>query len=213
MDGHMVNGWDFCSSGAEVAETLRDLWDCGDGGAGGSSGTTVVCVVRQVLGEPEDCGGEDDVRASEREVMGLGEECEEGEPRWADRPLAADAFDLHNPAQLGKLGEELASRYLESSGYAIEERNYRTSHGEADIVCRRGEETVLVEVKTRLGAHACPEEAVTHEKIRRYRNITLDYLAREESECQVRFDVIALNVIGAHTARVHHFVGVCSWEG
>lgn len=211
MNGRMVNGRDFCGGGADMVETLRDVLGCGDEGPGGSSGTTVVCVVRQASEGHEECNEEDN--DSPCELADPRGEYGDEAPCWDDRPLAMDAFDLHNPVQLGKLGEELASRYLESGGYTIEERNYRTSHGEADIVCHRGDETVLVEVKTRLGAHARPEEAVTHEKIRRYRNIMLDYLTREESESQVRFDVIALNVVGAHAARVHHFVGVCSWEG
>ena len=35
---------------------------------------------------------------------------------------------------IGKLGEEVASKYLEAKGYRIRERNYRTFLGEIDII-------------------------------------------------------------------------------
>ena len=75
---------------------------------------------------------------------------------------------------LGGFGEILGVSYLEGRGYEILERNRRTPFGEADLVCRDGDETVLVEVKTRFGDTACPEEAVNEDKVRRYRKITLD---------------------------------------
>ena len=37
---------------------------------------------------------------------------------------------------LGKSGENLAATELESRGYAIVERRYRTTHGEIDIIAR-----------------------------------------------------------------------------
>ena len=49
----------------------------------------------------------------------------------------------------GALGEELACRFLESRGYAIVERNLRIGRGELDIVARRGNVSVAVEVKWR----------------------------------------------------------------
>lgn len=197
------NGWKD-----EMPEVVREVIDRLEEQR--DAGGTVVCVVHRVCEDVEEY-----VRAE-----GLaGDACEDGalpfggEEGAPEETLDMGSFDVRNPAQLGQLGEELAARYMESRGYVIEARNYRTPYGEADIICRNGDETVLVEVKTRLGAHACPEEAVTDEKIKRYRNITIDYLARRAATPCVRFDVIALNVVGPHTARVHHFVGVCSWEG
>lgn len=121
--------------------------------------------------------------------------------------------DARDPRKLGKLGEELATRYLTVRGYEILERNRRTPFGEADLVCRDGDETVLVEVKTRFGDTAFPEEAVDEDKVRRYRKITLDYLGKNEDCDSVRFDVVAINVLSHERARVNHYVGVCAWEG
>lgn len=114
---------------------------------------------------------------------------------------------------LGVFGEEIATQYLQGRGYTLLERNYRTVFGEADIVFRDGDEVVLVEVKTRLGLEARPEEAVDERKTRRYRNITLAYLGANAWADRVRFDVVAVNVVTPEDAVVHHFAGVCLWEG
>jgi putative endonuclease len=77
---------------------------------------------------------------------------------------------LSSTRQLGKQGEDLATRYLIEHGYRIIARNVRLTFGEADIIARHPDEKtiVLVEVKTRLrrpdqpllSATIAPEEAV-----------------------------------------------------
>lgn len=52
-------------------------------------------------------------------------------------------------SELGKIGENIAARYLEKSGYDILERNFRTPAGEVDLICLDGKTLVFVEVKTR----------------------------------------------------------------
>ncbi len=122
-------------------------------------------------------------------------------------------FDIHDPHQLGELGEHIAARYLRMYDYKILERNYRCHQGEADIICTKDDSIVLVEVKTRLGADAHPEDAVNASKLLRYKRITLEYLMSHEWFENVRLDVLAVNIVEAHRAQVHHFVGVCAWEG
>lgn len=50
---------------------------------------------------------------------------------------------------LGRLGENLAVAHLERRGFTILDRNYRTRHGEIDIVAFNGRAIAFVEVKTR----------------------------------------------------------------
>lgn len=52
-------------------------------------------------------------------------------------------------AELGKLGEDLACRYLVDKNYKIIERNYRKPWGELDIIAKSPDKTlVFIEVKT-----------------------------------------------------------------
>ncbi len=51
--------------------------------------------------------------------------------------------------RLGRRGENLAALLLQSKGYDILARNWRSKAGELDIVARDGARLVFVEVKTR----------------------------------------------------------------
>jgi putative endonuclease len=115
--------------------------------------------------------------------------------------------------ELGSVGEEVAARYLADAGYTVLESNYRTAFGEADLVCRTEGELVFVEVKTRVGRDALPEEAVDRRKARRYRRIAEAYLGEHPSTLDLRFDVIAVNLVQAGHLQLHHFKGVDVWEG
>jgi putative endonuclease len=54
-------------------------------------------------------------------------------------------FD-HN--KVGKIGEDLVCRFLQSQGFSIVSRNYRKKWGEIDIIAKRGQKIFFVEVKT-----------------------------------------------------------------
>ena len=52
-----------------------------------------------------------------------------------DTESAANQPNLHNK-RLGRLGEDVAARYLVSRGYEIIARNWTCQAGEADIIAR-----------------------------------------------------------------------------
>lgn len=52
----------------------------------------------------------------------------------------------HN--QIGRLGEDIAAKYLEEKGYAIVDRNYNVGVGEIDLVCKKRKILYFVEVKS-----------------------------------------------------------------
>ena len=128
-----------------------------------------------------------------------------------DVPLS-ETYDIEDPRQLGSLGEEIAARYLERRGLDLVARNWRCRYGEADIVAREDGETVLVEVKTRLGQDVDPLEAVLGRKQQAYRRIGLAYLMDHEDEDSVRFDVIGVNVTEPGMARLRHLIGAYQWD-
>lgn len=96
--------------------------------------------------------------------------------------------------ELGKLGENLAADYLIQKGYKILARNYYTRYGEIDIICKKDDILVLVEVKTRQNLnYGEPEESVTGRKISHIRKAATIYLSQADVFYdEIRFDVISI---------------------
>lgn len=96
--------------------------------------------------------------------------------------------------QLGKIGENLASEYLEKQGYLILERNFACRQGEIDIIAKDEKEFVFVEVKTRRSLKfGYPAEAVTNIKRKHMQKAAQHYLYKNKLNGRyVRFDVIEI---------------------
>ena len=110
---------------------------------------------------------------------------------------AADALRRRSlAANHGRIGEDMAHRYLRSRGCTVVARNYRppAGHGEIDLVVRHGEKLVFVEVKTRDSADfGEPERAVDSEKQVHLTRAARDYARRAGVEWQyVRFDIVSV---------------------
>lgn len=96
--------------------------------------------------------------------------------------------------ELGAAGERLAADHLQSRGYRILERRYRTRLGEVDLIASAGDTLVFLEVKTRRGDRfGSPLESVNARKRERLARAAAQYLATgRRSETTVRFDVIGI---------------------
>lgn len=97
---------------------------------------------------------------------------------------------------IGKYGEDVASKYLREKGYKIKVRNYRTFLGEIDIICEYKGNIIFVEVKTRNSdKFGYPEEAINLAKQRKIIKNALCYLSRYhlwgENCC---FDVVLISI-------------------
>jgi putative endonuclease len=107
----------------------------------------------------------------------------------------------------GDAAEERACRHLDRSGFTVVERNCRTEGGEIDIVARRGDLLVFVEVRS-LGSAGCgtPEESVTPAKRRRIVAAARRYLSKvpPSSWREARFDVIAIEGSGDAAVLRHY---------
>ncbi|HKM28416.1 MAG TPA: YraN family protein [Anaerovoracaceae bacterium] len=103
---------------------------------------------------------------------------------------------VENKKLLGDLGEELAAEVLRAENYEILEMKYRCKVGEIDIVARRGDVIVFVEVKTRQSdIMGLPREAVSSTKQQRIRAAALDYTSRiKETWKYMDFQVIEITV-------------------
>jgi len=97
---------------------------------------------------------------------------------------------------IGKYGEDLASKYLEAKGYKIKERNYRTFLGEIDIITEYKGSIIFVEVKTRRSdKFGYPEETINFNKQQKIIKNALCYLAKYNLwKTNYCFDVILVSI-------------------
>lgn len=99
-------------------------------------------------------------------------------------------------ADSGRIGEDLAHRYLRRRGCTIVARNYRprAGGGEIDLVAWQRDTLVFVEVKTRATAEfGTPDRAVDLEKEHHLRRAARDYARRSGVDwLKVRFDIVSV---------------------
>ncbi len=112
--------------------------------------------------------------------------------------------------KLGNLGEEIAADILVRSGYEILERNFRTRHGEIDIVARDGDTLVFIEVKTRRSlVMGSAVSAVDERKVKRLRTMIGAYfLERSPQHCGVRLDAFGVFMMPGGNVEYTHLKAV-----
>jgi putative endonuclease len=99
------------------------------------------------------------------------------------------------PRELGKAGEKAAADLLRSRGYRVIGAGFLARRGELDLVCRRGKDLVVVEVKTRTSdAFGTPLEAVGPRKRRSLLAATAEYRALAEWRGPIRYAVVGVMV-------------------
>lgn len=94
---------------------------------------------------------------------------------------------------VGLKGEVEAKEYLAKNGYEILQTNYKNKLGEIDIICKKNNCVVFVEVKKRESIKfGYPREAVNFYKQQKIRNVAMGYLKYKNlyEKCPIRFDVI-----------------------
>ena len=97
--------------------------------------------------------------------------------------------------ELGRAGERAAARLLRERGYEVIGAGFVARRGELDLICRRGREIVVVEVKTRsTDAFGTPLEAVGIRKRRALINAAAEYRALADWRGQIRFAVVGVRV-------------------
>jgi putative endonuclease len=97
--------------------------------------------------------------------------------------------------ELGRAGEKAAAELLRKRGYEVVGAGFQARRGELDLVCRRGQELVLVEVKTRTDhSFGTPLEAVGSRKRRSLMSAAAEYRALSGWRGPIRYAVIGLTV-------------------
>ena len=111
----------------------------------------------------------------------------------------------HN--KIGEIGEDIATKWLISSGFLILDRNYRKKWGEIDIIAQKDEHIHFVEVKTvsyetrdKLDyavSHETwrPEEMVHDHKLKKLGRAIETWRMEHGTEKDFQIDVITVRVV------------------
>ena len=107
-----------------------------------------------------------------------------------------------NTTLTGREREARAADYLRKQKYEVIGANYRCRFGELDLIAKKRELVIFVEVKLRkndrFGAAA---DAVTASKQDKLRKAAASWLASHDCDAPTRFDVIE---IYTDTGRINH---------
>lgn len=105
---------------------------------------------------------------------------------------------------IGKRGEDLAAAFLESKGYQVLVRNYRHGHSEIDLVIKKDQLLVFVEVKARRSkAYGEPESFVSKAKAARVIAAAEQFVFENNWQHNIRFDIVAISL--GKENRIEHF--------
>ena len=108
----------------------------------------------------------------------------------------------HN--ELGNLGEALAADYLRKKGYRICEQNWYFKKAEIDIIAKKDDVLVIVEVKTRsTDDFGDPQDFITPKKVGHIVEAADEYVQRLQWDKEVRFDIIAI-VLNSKEKKIEH---------
>lgn len=119
-------------------------------------------------------------------------------------------------SKIGRIGEDLAARFLMKQGFLVIERNYLRKWGELDIVAKKESALRFVEVKcvswetetdkvSRETNQIRPEEHVTREKLKRLSRVIQTYLVDKKVPRETKFqlDVVTVKLsLKDKTARI-----------
>ncbi|MCF6243042.1 MAG: YraN family protein [Bacteroidales bacterium] len=108
----------------------------------------------------------------------------------------------HN--EIGVLGEELASKFLENKNYQILQRNWRWHKYEIDIIALDKDTLVFAEVKTRTyGSGENPKDAITRRKQKLILEAANAYIEESGLENEARIDVLSV-ILKADNVYIEH---------
>ncbi len=114
---------------------------------------------------------------------------------------------IKNKKDIGDIGEEYAVKYLKKNKYKILTRNFSSKAGEIDIICRKKDTLIFVEVKARsTNNYGTPAEAVNYFKQKKIINCAKYYIMKHKiNDMFISFDVIEVFMDLNHKAiKINH---------
>ncbi len=100
---------------------------------------------------------------------------------------------MSDQIKTGNIGENLAARYLKEKGYEILARNFRHGKAEIDLIVRKDNWVLFVEVKTRNSSdYGEPEDFVLTQQAGRIFDAAEEWIYSTNWEGNIRFDVVSV---------------------
>ena len=104
----------------------------------------------------------------------------------------------------GQVGEQLAADFLVQQGFEIVERNYRYKHSEIDLIVKKANWLIFVEVKSRSSyAYGHPEEYVDYQKVKKILEGAEHYIYEIDWQGNVRYDIVSVKLNRDNPEIVH----------
>lgn len=102
---------------------------------------------------------------------------------------------MENKTAIGKKGEQLAAEFLMKKGFEIVVRNYRHGHAEIDLIIKRDNWLIFVEVKARSSNDfGEPEEFVDTRKMSKLFEAAEEYIYSTDWHGHIRFDIVSVKL-------------------
>ena len=116
---------------------------------------------------------------------------------------------MMNTRRFGTIGEKIAQIHLIKKGYKIINTNFYTKKGEIDIIAKKDNCIIFVEVKTRTNLnYGTPAMAVNSTKMKHIKFAAKIYLALNKlKEHEIRFDVVEVIIMDGK-CKINHIEGI-----
>ena len=102
---------------------------------------------------------------------------------------------MSDKIKTGNIGESLAADFLAQQGYEIVARNFRAGRAEIDLIAKRDNWVLFVEVKTRASnEYGEPEDFVTVEQMNRIYHAAEEWIFATDWHGDIRFDIITVKL-------------------
>ena len=120
-------------------------------------------------------------------------------------------MDKQHNVNIGKIGEEEACKYLSKQGYEIIDRNFYTYKGEIDIIAKKNEQYVFVEVKTRMNKkYGRGFEAITPVKLKHFK-LAVNYYIYKYKLFNKTIRLDAIEVFMRDKIEISHIKNITIW--
>ena len=104
----------------------------------------------------------------------------------------------------GDKGEKLAAEFLQGKGFEILEKNYRFKHAEIDLIIKKDDWIIFIEVKTRTSSsYGEPEDFVGVQKMNKMYEAAEEYVFATDWHGHIRFDIVSVKL--GYEVEITHF--------